>query len=62
MNGDKNWTYILLLFRSNKRLRTIGDNDTDAEKTIRKTPSSIRSLSTSFLPTFFSNILYDQKY
>jgi len=57
MKGDKNWTYTRLLFRSSK---TIGDNDTDAEKTIRKTPSSILSLSTSFLPTFFSTILYDQ--
>jgi len=60
MKGDKNWTYTLLLFQSSKRLRTIGDNGTDAEKTIRKTPSSIFSLSTSFLPTFFSTSLYDQ--
>ena len=60
MKGDKNCTYTLLIFRSSKRLRTMGDNDTDAKKTITKTPSSILSLYSSFIPTFFFTIFYDQ--
>lgn len=53
MKGDRNWTYTLPHLRSSKWLRAIGDNDTDPEKTIRKTPSSIRSLSTSLPSDIF---------
>jgi hypothetical protein len=51
MKGDKNWTYTRLFFRPSKRLRTIGDNDTDAEK---------KTLERRLLPFFLYLLLFFQ--